>query len=277
MYLIFDKSSFPVAVACSKNLEVCGINAVKNETCVNIIDETPLNFNGWEKVNEIDGAFHLSFIHNGERYYLQFINDLSRYGKVIADTSYHPNLNKFMIVNNKIVMYGSEEYSLCVLNGHLTCSNEFSSDSSLQEECDFNEILPKMFLYFNKLGKIISSNSLLEILPINIVKANGISHLFNKWEKTDEIDGRFNISYEENGERYYLNNSGSMDYVWTTNIKPKFSKFMSVDNKIVHINNDMTTPSNFTLNIENGKYLSDLNIESIKNTESCFVVLTNDV
>lgn len=124
-----------------------------------------------------------------------------------------------------------------------------------------------MFLLFPEMGKIIASNVNLDVSEIQ----DGIDHPndYNKWEKIDNADGSFYLSFpvevddedvevdDEDVEKtvpYYLRNCGK-DYLGAC--KEAKNKFIYKDDTIVHFMEGKA--SNFTLNIKYD-YLSDRNV-----------------
>ena len=109
-----------------------------------------------------------------------------------------------------------------------------------------------MYVYFSLINSVLTCEEFPELLNVEEMKENNLEYLCNKWEKTDLENGQFTLSYlyknmcrcdrtanvayvnycdfnnydcyncgkpkmnaPPEGTRVYLQNSGSVDCVWT--------------------------------------------------------------
>jgi hypothetical protein len=144
-----------------------------------------------------------------------------------------------------------------------------------------------MFLLFPEMNKIIPNCANLNH-PLSIQSGIDYPELFNKWEKIDNPDGSFYLSFadiqqdddnfgnpigEPKNVRYYLQNLGK-DYPGLGD-KPR-DKFIQKDNTFVHyIDNKIT---NYTLNIFYN-YLSDRDTQNFteEQRKSTVIQLVNEL
>jgi hypothetical protein len=144
-----------------------------------------------------------------------------------------------------------------------------------------------MFLLFSEMGKIIPNNH--NLVPEKIQNGIDYPESYNKWEKIDNPDGSFYLSFvdivqnddnfgnpigEPRNVRYYLENLG-IDALGLSD-KPR-DKFISKgNNTFVHYNDGKI--SNFTLNIFYN-YLSDRNTENFteEQKKSTVIQLVNEL
>ncbi len=131
-----------------------------------------------------------------------------------------------------------------------------------------------MYLLFPHKDIVIANNMNLQLYHVKDVIEQNKHHLCNKWEKTDNPDGSFYLSFiDYRKQRYWLKNSGMHDVVGVKiDIGEKFLK--KGDRFVYQGKNGM--PTGFTLNIQEG-YLSDVNIIGINDLESMYVILVDDL
>lgn len=131
-----------------------------------------------------------------------------------------------------------------------------------------------MYLLFPRKNIVIANNLNLQLYDVKEVIEKNKHHLCNKWEKTDNPDGSFYLSFMDyRKQRYWLQNSGMYDYA---GVKINMGeKFMIKDDMFVY-QNKHGLPSGFTLNIDEG-YLSDVNILGIRDLESVPVMLVDSL
>lgn len=138
-----------------------------------------------------------------------------------------------------------------------------------------------MFLLFPELNKIIPNDA--NLVPAKIQRGIDYPESYNKWEKIDNPDGSFYLSFtdleqdtdnfgnpigEPRNVRYYLVNLGIDALGLDDKTRDKF--FSKGNNTFVHYNDTKIT--NFTLNIFNG-YLSDRNIENFTTEQKKYTVI----
>lgn len=169
-----------------------------------------------------------------------------------------------------------------------------------------------MYLYFKSIHAVVTCEEYPDLLSVEEMKANQLEHRCDKWEKTDNADGTFTVSFKyerrtcncdheqrssfkdddlfecyncgiksqpwNEGCRLYLQNSGNLDIVC---VKPseRFSKMCEVAGypdiyKWVHPNEALV----FALHVKNNM-LSDENVANALDTvqESCHLVFTDQV
>ena len=130
-----------------------------------------------------------------------------------------------------------------------------------------------MYLLFPQKNIVVANNLNLDLYSVKEVIDTGRKHLFNKWQKTDNPDGSFYLSFMDyRKQRYWLQNSGDIDVVA---VKITMGEsLIEKDNTFVYNKNGI--PSGFTLNISQG-YLSDIHIIAIKDLSSTHVCLVDDI
>jgi len=131
-----------------------------------------------------------------------------------------------------------------------------------------------MYLLFPEKNIVVANNLNLDLYNVKEVIDTGRKHLFNKWQKTDNPDGSFYLSFiDYRKQRYWLQNSGDIDVVA---VKLTMGEsLIEKDNTFVY-KNKYGLPSGFTLNISEG-YLSDINITAIKDLSFACVCLVDDI
>ena len=161
-----------------------------------------------------------------------------------------------------------------------------------------------MYIYFESIGKVLTCEEYPQVLSIDIMKAKKLEYMCNKWQKNILDNGNFTLSYKykketcncdnssytclddyDNYECYncgrykskeyeedtnlYLQNSGSIDIVWTkpypsfcelceVNEFPNIYKWINDTDKAIfalHIKNDMLSDDNIINEISNMKKL----------------------
>jgi hypothetical protein len=131
-----------------------------------------------------------------------------------------------------------------------------------------------MYLFFDKKNILVANNLSLTLCNIEDVFKNNKQHLFNKWEKIDNPDGSFYLSFVDYRKlRYYLQNSGNKDIVSVS--LNKGETLLRKDNSFVYQGN-YGISTRFTLNVADN-YLSDINIITIKDLASTSVLLVDNL
>lgn len=131
-----------------------------------------------------------------------------------------------------------------------------------------------MYLLFPHKNIVIVNNLNLQLYDVKEVIEKNKHHLCNKWEKTENPDGSFYLSFMDyRKQRYWLQNSGMYDYVGAK--LNMGERFFSKDERFVYQGKN-GMPTGFTLNIDEG-YLSDVNILGIRDLESMSVVLVDNI
>jgi hypothetical protein len=170
-----------------------------------------------------------------------------------------------------------------------------------------------MYIYLKKINSVITCEEYPQVLTIEEMKLKKLEYMCNKWEKNDNNDETFTLSYKyekekcecnnsqykkiedyndyecyncgrkktnefEEGMNLYLQNSGNMDIVC---VKPKqknckLCKVIENSNIYKWINND--DKMIFALHIKDNK-LCDENIgDNINNMkDECYIEFTNDI
>jgi hypothetical protein len=131
-----------------------------------------------------------------------------------------------------------------------------------------------MYLLFPEKNIVVANNLNLDLYHVKDVINTGRKHQFNKWQKTDNPDGSFYLSFiDYRKQRYWLQNSGDIDVVA---VKITIGEsLIEKDNTFVY-KGKYGVPSGFTLNISEG-YLSDINITAIKDLSFAHVCLVDDI
>jgi hypothetical protein len=131
-----------------------------------------------------------------------------------------------------------------------------------------------MYLLFPEKNIVVANNLNLDLYNVKEVIDTGRKHLFNKWQKTDNPDGSFYLSFMDyRKQRYWLQNSGDIDLVA---VKITMGESLIEKDKHFVYQNKNGLPSGFTLNISQG-YLSDIHVIAIKDLSSAHVCLVDDI
>ena len=151
-----------------------------------------------------------------------------------------------------------------------------------------SNILTKMYVRF-KGNYLISCEEFPQLVHIYSVEPNSYwDNMCNHWRIQYYEDGTFTLSYRKKGVDMYLENSGTMDVLWTIS-KPsdyvyKFCRYRQVNgfpNVIEHLNlND--NDNHYALHISREGTLSDKNIKDELNQgkiprEYCEIQFTNKI
>lgn len=131
-----------------------------------------------------------------------------------------------------------------------------------------------MYLFFPKKKLLVANNLSLILADLDDVIKNNKQHLFNKWQKIDNPDGSFYLTFMDyRKQRYFLQNSGNADHV-SVSLYPG-ETLLQKDDTFVY-QGKYGIPTRFTLNIADG-YLSDINMLAIKDLDSTSVCLLEDL
>jgi len=122
-----------------------------------------------------------------------------------------------------------------------------------------------MYIYFHTLNSVLTCERYPQLFSVEYVKLNNLEDMCNKWEKNDEEDGKFTLSFKyfikecdcdkseykddidfndyfcyncgihkkellNVGEEYYLQNSGNFSIVCVDNTKPNWCSLCKVEN-----------------------------------------------
>lgn len=156
-----------------------------------------------------------------------------------------------------------------------------------------------MYVYFSSKKCVLTCEEYPQILSVENMKLNKLEHLCNRWEKIDNKNGTFTLSFKynsqypsmtiyngatreasfNNGDILYLQNSGSIDIVCVKPIINEYCQLCLVDkypNIYKWINNDDKLI--FALHIKDD-LLSDENVaDEIDNIqENCHITFTDHI
>lgn len=163
-----------------------------------------------------------------------------------------------------------------------------------------------MYIYFKASNEVLTCEDYPQVFSVEYIKLNKLENMCNKWEKKDNVDGTFTLSYIKdmcscdnsqyidlkdyndyecynccitkteaktfkNGESLYLQNSGNLDIVCVSKNRTD-CKICEVDG-YPNVYKWDDPNGNYILHINNG-VLSDENISNIVK-ESCHIIFTD--
>lgn len=129
-----------------------------------------------------------------------------------------------------------------------------------------------MYIYFDKLKKVVTCDEFPEAVSVNVME----HFTCDKWQLTKKNeDGTFQVYYELNGTRMYLQNSGSIDILAS---KPcnMFCHLKEVPGQqcvfqwVGHEN------LIFALHVTADGHLSDSDMKGNLHLDCCHIVFTNE-
>ena len=150
-----------------------------------------------------------------------------------------------------------------------------------------------MYIYFEKLNYVITCELYPHVLSVEEMESNSLQDMCNKWEKHDNPDGTFKISFKytrninndnndvnnvnnvnnvyDEGDDLYLQNSGFQDLVWVY-LTDTFCDICEVEGypniyKWIY-------PNDYVLHIKDGE-LTDCSVSNIQDIQdSCYIIFT---
>lgn len=117
-----------------------------------------------------------------------------------------------------------------------------------------------MFIHFKSINAVLTCESFPRVISVEDMKLNDLESLCNIWEKNDNEDGTFTLSFKYKEDNWYLQNSGNMD-ILCVKLTDKFCNLCEVDGypnvyKWFKIKHDEHI---FALHVKNNK-LSDADV-----------------
>lgn len=135
-----------------------------------------------------------------------------------------------------------------------------------------------MYIYFKLINAVLTCEEYPQIMSVENMKRNALENVCNKWEKMDGVNGTFTLSfvYEKEvkdfnncensckeGDRLYLQNSGSIDIVYVNSRCEEYCKICEVEgypNMYKWVETYDADTSIFALHVTTDNMLSDADV-----------------
>jgi hypothetical protein len=155
-----------------------------------------------------------------------------------------------------------------------------------------------MYIYFEKLNYVITCEEIPQVISVEEMESKSLQNMCNKWEKHDNPDGTFKLSFKydpntnieiddinlddssdsshssegfDEGDDLYLQNSGFQDLVWVY-LTDTFCDICEIEGypniyKWIY-------PNDYVLHIKDGE-LTDCSVSNIQDIQdSCYIIFT---